>query len=1011
VTTEAEQTGNPPTYPSEGTYADFLHWHMKYWGTRPTGNKTLNGQPWGDMEFRQAVFGNKSEDRTADVSLRNWLGAGYPPLPASAKRVADTFFGDNPAFIGWKEDFEAAHSRSSGTDEYKKKKNKRTLTFPDPPPIVVPKRLVPSLAIRFLGRDNDVEMLVSTLLQPDTRAILIQGGPGIGKTELTKAVAHHENVVKRFGERRWFVSLETEKSDRAMQGAIRVALGYDPSLDFQTLLKTLHGKQTLLVLDNLETPWESPKERVAVESVLADLAAVPGLSILASFRGLEKMRGFRWTLEYPLKPLADVAAIDLFVDIAGPTVRNDPKLGDFIEALGGIPLAIELVAHHAYGETTLLPLWEEWERIGAKLARHPDFQENRLTSLPRSIELSLSSVRMKYHSAQRLFGLLGHLPAGLNADDCKALIGDDAFDARRRLFRVGLSVEQADRTNLLPPIREHAKRRYKLESEDAHRWPEYFLTKAAKLDRLIATAGGKGILDQLLPDFRNIEAALRANREDVPKAKLMDAVNGFAQLAVFAAQETNIFEEFAASFRAESDSKNEAECLKIIGDAAQYRSNFVRARSSYQMAIEKHREHGNLAAVADCLNCLGDIAIRLSDLDAADDILRESLEIYISIQNRWGEANCLRSLGDVAANRTDYDTARTRYLDSLERQRRIGNTLGEANCLHSLGTIALAIADHDTARANFQSAQGIYREIGDRRGQAHCIRSLADISLFLSDYDVAEKYYDEAIEIYKSGDDLIGEALCIQKMGAIYLHRSCFDKAGEANLKAMDLFRIVGSSINEASSMTGIGDVLIIKCKYDEARDYFYRAMNIFDRTGNVSGSTYCLMRLSEIHLFEGEANNALPGLEKALSAYEEIGDAVYAASCARSLGDIASAKKDYGVAETFYHKSLARSVEIKSKSGQAACWASLGDISFFREDFDTARPQYEKARDLYVHIGNRWGEANCLMRLGDVTACLGEYDGAKEKFIQSLAIYEAIRDSGGQEECQTRLKEIENYI
>ena len=67
----------------------------------------------------------------------------------------------------------------------------------------------------------------------------------------------------------------------------------------------------------------------------------------------------------------------------------------FLDALGGVPLAVELVALRAAGETALRELWAEWQRRGVVLAAHPDLPpDHRLTSLTRSLDLSWQSRRL-----------------------------------------------------------------------------------------------------------------------------------------------------------------------------------------------------------------------------------------------------------------------------------------------------------------------------------------------------------------------------------------------------------------------------------------------------------------------------------------------------------------------------------------------------------------------------------------------------------------------------------------
>ena len=124
----------------------------------------------------------------------------------------------------------------------------------------------------------------------------------MGKTTMTREAATPVRDDRKFGHRRWFVELETAPNAEALEKAIIVALGLDPaSARFDAALARLGQAPGLLVLDNLETPWDGEREKV--EAVLASLHRVPQLALLASIRGNEPPAGVRWTRQRTMHPL------------------------------------------------------------------------------------------------------------------------------------------------------------------------------------------------------------------------------------------------------------------------------------------------------------------------------------------------------------------------------------------------------------------------------------------------------------------------------------------------------------------------------------------------------------------------------------------------------------------------------------------------------------------------------------------------------------------------------------
>ncbi len=659
---------------------------------------------------------------------------------------------------------------------------------------------------RLFGRDAEISELVAAVAGPSRGLVAVLGGAGIGKTTLVRGAATSAGVLARFGDRRWFVPLDTASDGSAVRSAVALALGANPADPdaFRHALAELAAAPSLLVLDGLETSSEGDPSGVA--ETLRCLVQIPTLSVLTSVRGGAGPSAIPYTHHLILSPIAPEAARRLFGELAPSIELDDPHLEPFLRELGGVPLAIELVALRAAPLASLAELWSQWQRLGTTLATDPDLPAGRLTSLTRSIDLSWRSRRL-LDEGRRLFRLLGALPSGMAREDRAALLGDDATEAARQLMAIGLVVNRDGRLDLLPPVRDWGRRLAPATEVETDRWCRHYLELLADLEPRFGTAGGAEVVARLAREATNVDAAFAASHKDrLPQA--VAAADGFGDLLRFTGLGSSAtLHNLATACHAAGDPNGEARCQLAAGAVAFHRSDHGAARVAYEQALPLFRQVGDVLGEADCIRSLGDIALRRSEHDAARAAYEQALPLYRQVGDVLGEANCIKSLGDIALARSQHDAARGAYEQALPLYRQVGAVLGEANCIKSLGDIALARSQHDAARAAYERALPLYRQVGDVLGEANCIKSLGDIALARSQHDAARGAYEQALPLFRQVGDVLGEANCILHLGDIALARSQHDAARGAYEQALPLYRQVGDVLGEANCIRSLGDI------------------------------------------------------------------------------------------------------------------------------------------------------------------------------------------------------------
>ncbi|KAJ7784260.1 P-loop containing nucleoside triphosphate hydrolase protein, partial [Mycena metata] len=270
--------------------------------------------------------------------------------------------------------------------------------------------MLPSKPKIFHGRESELDKLLKTLEQESPR-IAILGAGGIGKTSLARAVLHHENTSARF-HHRFFISAESAVTSTELAGLVGLHIGLEPAADSTKPVVNYFARQprSLLILDNLETPWEPLQARRGVEEFLSLLADITNLALVITMRGSERPGQVPWSHPFlqPLQPLSDVAARQIFVDITDD-VRDSEELNKLLRFTDNLPLAVDLVAHLVdyEGLLSVLTRWET-ERTSLLAAGY-----NRESNLDISIATSISGPRLT-PEAKQLLGLLSILPDGLS---------------------------------------------------------------------------------------------------------------------------------------------------------------------------------------------------------------------------------------------------------------------------------------------------------------------------------------------------------------------------------------------------------------------------------------------------------------------------------------------------------------------------------------------------------------------------------------------------------------------
>jgi tetratricopeptide (TPR) repeat protein len=606
-----------------------------------------------------------------------------------------------------------------------------------------PKENKPRLEVRpnMQGRKADLQQVVNWVLA-DRQPIIIPGQPGMGKSALALELAYHADVQAKFGDERYFLRLDAATDADAMMNAVALRLNMHAQGNAENIADAVAKtcvKPTLLILDNLETPWHNNSE--LVEAAIARLAAGDQLNLVLTIRGDTPNLSCDAHQSDEIAALQADDAKALFLRGTRDKLSDDPDLDKLINVLDGHPLSIILMAAQADAEPAVANLLQRWKAEKAKMLTKGG-ADHRLNNLMISVNLSFKKLSPE---GKRLARLVARLPAGLALWMAQDVLGELLANAASlELAKARLAINTANRLTMLAPLRAAIIELPVQIQADEDALRTKLIDIAARGDHVFVK-----LLAHEQEELENLDSAVNWAIAENEETGLNGAVKGLSTLHRFTGR-ASISSIYAATqfWKAKKNSRYLASTLLGLGLIALSRSNHEEARAKFEEALPLYKNVDEVLGQANCIHRLGDIALRRSKHEEARAKFEEALPLYNSVGDVLGQANNIMSLGDIALHRSNHEEARAKFEEALPLYKSMGDVLGQANCIMRLGDIALRRSNHDEARAKFEEALPLYKSFGAVLGQANCIQGLGDIALEHSNHDEARAKFEEALELY-----------------------------------------------------------------------------------------------------------------------------------------------------------------------------------------------------------------------------------------------------------------------
>jgi predicted ATPase/class 3 adenylate cyclase len=579
--------------------------------------------------------------------------------------------------------------------------------------------------VPLLGRKRELAELVRLLGADRARLVTVTGPGGIGKTSFAATGA--AELVEAFDGGATLIELAPIRSADLVLPAIAEGLGADgdPAVH-------IADRELLLVLDNLE------QVIAAAGDVARLLTACPNLSVLATSREPLRIAGER---EFPLKPLAEAPAVELFrqrAEAVLPQFSADyDLLTEICRRLDSLPLAIELAA----ARVKVLPPGELLGRLDRRL---PLLTASR-RDLPERQQTLRSTIAWSYDlcsaEEQQLFARLGVFSGGFTLDAAETVC-DARLDTFQGLLEKSLIRREGERFSMLETIREFAVERLDESGEAGElrrRHAEYFTEVAEDVETEHLGPAQAPLREQFRTEWDNIRAALSWAVESGETERGLRLAGALAIVWL----DQNVAVEGEAWFRtlfassAPIDDAVRAKALATASMVAGVLNHFEQAAKWGEDALRYYRAAGSEEGIAWALTTTALIPMELGRPEAAGPLLEEAEALHRKAGNSGGIRRALHLRGLHAAAVGDVDEHRRLFRESAELSRREDDTFSAASSLHSLGDVELEAGALDAADGAYRDGLRLAWDTGADRLVCYSLAGLAAVGAARGDAERA----------------------------------------------------------------------------------------------------------------------------------------------------------------------------------------------------------------------------------------------------------------------------------
>lgn len=723
----------------------------------------------------------------------------------------------------------------------------------------------PLVNTRFIGRDTELEKMITILNRPEGGLVTLCGTGGVGKSRLSLEVGHR--LVDQFQHGVAFSSLVSLADPALIADRLLTDLGVRsggnrPTLD--QLIDYLRPKGMLLILDNFEHLLEG------ADLVQRLLQEAPALKILVTSR---EPLGIREEAVLPLTGLSyrpDSAkrgdhtseAVQLFIDRAG---RFDLSFNAGLEAEGiericrlveGMPLAVELAATWVRS----MPCAE----IGNQIEKNLDIL--RIDAAGLALAAHHNSMRAVFRTSWDLlsdaaaagFAALSIFQGSFTADAATTVTGISLRTLITLVDKGFVHKEVPDRYRIHPLLRQFGE-------EQRHILPDlsplndaygrYYIDLWLTQRDGMYGAGDLDLLHLIDREIDHLRALWQRLVRDPGRAEWMLEL---LPITAYFYQRRSRFHEGLTLFTTVLEAVGRWEIgpelrgqIEIeVGAFAFQLGQYDRSEEILNVGIARLQRADVLDGAPRGYFFLGMIALRRGEYAAADRYYGTMRDLCQTTNNRKEIPLAHIGMGISAATQGMYQEAADRYTAALDIYHENRFQRGIASTLNNLGSVFGRQGFYPEALERYKKARAASVGVEEEMLTATILSNLGSVSRSLERYEAALNYYRESLALTRRLGEQRWIAANLNGIGLTYFEQGAYPQAVNALLDGLKTAGSIEAKPDMLTAITQLGRVGIALGALEEAAGWL-----IFVANHSVTPE-----------LSRREAAEALTGLEQQLA-------------------------------------------------------------------------------------------------------------------------------------------------